>query len=188
MHPRRSSTNLARQPPRRSHTRVSRIQKVRRRNVQGPVADGVRDIAVHLGLLRRKVGDLAAVLQVLGVAKQHDALDLVADRRRQLADRVAHDGRALAVAARHDGRVGTLLVGQGEEPLGFVDGRPGRARGEEVLCQTGCVGPADALDPDVVGVGGLEACSNVGAGRGALFWWLVYFLGVRCVLGEWERL
>lgn len=79
--------------------RVSGFSDVFEDGKQGllTVADGVRNIAVDRQLGRGEVGDAAEVLEVLGVAEQDDALDLVLDRRAQSRDGRGHDGGSLAV-------------------------------------------------------------------------------------------
>ena len=106
---------------------------MRWRNEQRAPAHRIRRIAVHLEPIARIIRDLPAVLQILGVTKQHNALDLVAHARRQFADRVAHHCRALAVPASDDRCIRALGAGQVEQALGFVDGRAGGACGEEVV-------------------------------------------------------
>lgn len=67
---------------------------------EGAVADGVGDLAVDLGLGPREVGDAAQVLEVLGVAEEGGADDLVLDGgARELGEGVSDDGGTLAVFA-----------------------------------------------------------------------------------------
>lgn len=139
-----------------------------RQDKQRAPANRIPDRAIHLGLVGREVRDPAAVLQVLGVPKQHRALDLVLDGAWQLAQRASDDGRALAVPASHDGRAGALVVRHGDETLGFVDGGARGARGEKIVPERGEVRSTDALDPDVVQVPQLESAGQSWAGRDAL--------------------
>jgi len=63
---------------------------------QGAEADGVGGAAVDLGAVAGVVGDAAEVLEVLGVAEEGGADDLVLDGAAELGEGVAYDGRALA--------------------------------------------------------------------------------------------
>jgi hypothetical protein len=120
-----------------------------RRNNQRAPANIVRNATVNLDPVIGKLRDPAAVLRVLGVPKQHDALDLLADRRAEFRDRVAHHRGALAVAAGDDGGSWAFGRGEREEALGFVDGCARGAREQSVVEEGRAVGTADALDPDV---------------------------------------
>lgn len=126
--------NLAPEEARGLAERLGRVEEVGRGDDKGAGADEVADVAEDLGAVGRVVGDAAAVLEVLGVAEEDDAADLLLRRRpRQLRDGVGHDRRPLAVAARDDGRIRALAVGQVEQPLGLVDRRPRRARRQRVV-------------------------------------------------------
>jgi hypothetical protein len=124
-----SSTNLRDQKPRRLPPRLIAIQEMPRRNNQRAPANIVRQATVNLDPIVGKLRNPAAVLRVLGVPKQHDALDLLADRRAELRDRVAHHRGALAVAAGDDGGSRAFGRGEREEALGFVDRCARGARG-----------------------------------------------------------
>jgi hypothetical protein len=144
-----SSTNLRDQKPRRLPPRLIAVQEMPRRNNQRTPANIIRQATVNLDPIVRKLRNPAAVLRVLGIPKQHDALDLLADRGAELRDRVAHHRGALAVAAGDDGGPWAFGRGEREEALGFVDGRARGARGQSVVEERRAVGSADALDPDV---------------------------------------
>lgn len=58
-------------------------------------------------------------------------------------------GLILPVSAGNYGRIGALGVGQREQPLGFVDGRPAGPLGQGIGRQVRRVWPADALHPDL---------------------------------------
>lgn len=60
-------------------------------------------------------------------------------------------GPILPVSAGNDGRVGALGVGQREQPLGLVDGRPGGSIGQGVGWQIRDVWSTDTLNPDLRG-------------------------------------
>jgi len=141
---------------------------VRGEDEESAVADGIANSAVDLGLGGGEVGDAAEVLEVLGVAEEHDALDLVLDGGAELADGVTDDGGTLAVSTGDDGGVGALGGGEVEETLGLVDGGAVGTGGEEVEGEVGGVRVADTLDPDVVAVGALESASESRASGGSL--------------------
>lgn len=110
-------------------------------------ADGIGDSTIHLGLGRGEVGDRAAVLEVLGVAEEYNALDLVLDGGGELADGIGHNRSALRVATGKDVRVGALSIRHGKETLGLVDRLARSTGGEEVLGETGGVGASNSLGP-----------------------------------------
>lgn len=64
---------------------------------QGACADQVSECAKDLGAVGRIVDNLAVVLLVLGVAEEHDALDLLADSSAAVADCSSSEGGTLAV-------------------------------------------------------------------------------------------
>lgn len=65
-------------------------------------ADGVAAGAELLDLARREARDLAAAHHEAGVAEEHDAGDLVLERRAEALDRVVRHPGALRVAAEED--------------------------------------------------------------------------------------
>jgi len=134
---------------------------------EGAPADGVGGGAVDGGLALGEVGDAAAVLDVLGVAEEDDALDLVLEGGVELGDGAGNDGGTLAVTTGGDGGVGALGVGQVDETLGLLDGLAVGAAGKEVGSQVSGVGATNTLDPDAVAVEDgvvlvLEAVGDVG--------------------------
>jgi len=124
------------------------VEEMSGEDEQGAPANRVGGGAVHLGLGLGEVGDLAKVLEVLGVAEQDDTLDLVLDCGGELGDSVGHDRSSLGVATRNDGGRGTLGVGHLEETLGLVDGALRGAGRKEVLSQPCGVRAANTLSPD----------------------------------------
>jgi hypothetical protein len=169
------STDTIPQEPSGLTARLDRVRQMRRGDDERAGADGIANIAEDLGTLTGVIGDGAAVLEVLGVSEEGDALDLLLDGAAELADGGGDERRALAVPAGDDGRVGTLLVGQREQPLALVDvGLRGAPR-QEVGGQRGVVRAADALDPDIPD-GGLKAVGESGADGDALLDGLVSWL------------
>lgn len=75
---------------------VSAVKEVGRQDEQSAIADGVGGAAVDLGAVARVVGDAAQVLEVLGVAEERGADNLVLDSARKLGEGVANHGGPLA--------------------------------------------------------------------------------------------
>jgi hypothetical protein len=145
-----SSTNLAGQEDGSVEARLVRVQKVSREDEQRPIADGVGHLAVNLRPGRRVVGDSEQVLEVLGVAKEHGALDLLLDGGAEARHGGGNHGGSLAVASGDNGSVGALGVGQVKQADRLVDGSLAGAVGQEVARHVGRVRATDALDPNVV--------------------------------------
>lgn len=70
------------------------------RDGQGALADPVSRLAEDLEAVGGIVGDSAVVLLILGVAEEHDALDLFADRRAAVADGSGGEGSTLAIVGK----------------------------------------------------------------------------------------
>jgi hypothetical protein len=68
-----------------------------REDKQSAIAHEIANLAVHSQPVGRIVGDLSAVLQVLGVAEQHNALGLLANGCAAITDGGSCEGGALAV-------------------------------------------------------------------------------------------
>ena len=66
-------------------------------NGQSPRADGVAGAALNPRLILGEIGDGAPVLQVLGVAEEDGAGNLVFDGGTGLRQGITDDGRSLAV-------------------------------------------------------------------------------------------
>lgn len=62
------------------------------RAIANEISRSTEDLEVCLG----ETGNTAIVLLVLGVSKEDDALDLVADGGRQFGDSTGHDGGTLS--------------------------------------------------------------------------------------------
>jgi len=110
-------------------------------------ADQVASLAVDPSLAGWEARDSSAILKVLGVAKQHYALDLVLYSSTETGNSVRHDCSALRVATCSDGRVGALARSKVEETLGFADGGLRSTGWKRVLCDTSSVWAAYTLNP-----------------------------------------
>jgi hypothetical protein len=92
-----SSIDLFLQKPRRRPCSFIQIRVVRRGNGQRTRTNKVAHSTIHFQVIRREVRNTTAVLRVLGVAEEHDALDLVADGLGELGDCAGDYGGALAL-------------------------------------------------------------------------------------------
>lgn len=90
-------TNLALQEPGRRARSIGIVRKVSCGNVKRTKAYEIASGTVHLQVRLRVALDCAAVLVIPGVAKENDALDLLADGVRELGDSAGHDGSSLAI-------------------------------------------------------------------------------------------
>lgn len=91
------------------------VGQMGRQDDQGPFADQITGLAVHEEPVDGVIGDAAVVLLVLGPSEQHDALDLLADGGRGVADCGAYQGCSLAVFIAKDiGQSKHLVFGLGK--------------------------------------------------------------------------
>jgi hypothetical protein len=70
---------------------------VRRGNRQRTRANLITHRTIHFQVIRREVRNTAAVLSILSVTEEHDALDLVADDLGELGDCAGDYSGALAL-------------------------------------------------------------------------------------------
>jgi len=81
---------------------------MRRLNNEGTITHQIAFVAVDGRLGRWEVWDPAAILLVLGVSEQYNALDLVLNSGGQTRDGTGHESRTLRVAACYNGGFGAL--------------------------------------------------------------------------------
>lgn len=143
------------------------IRQMRRQHQQLPQTHRIPGLADDFDLVRGEIRDLVPVLQLLGVAVEDHAGDLVLDGLVERLDRAVVDGGALGVAAGDDDGVWAFLGHGGEGLLHQALGDGVGAAGDGVGADAG--GVADAFGCDFVGAEGFfEAIGCWGADDGAL--------------------
>jgi hypothetical protein len=126
-------------------------------------ADEIAGVAEDLGAVLGVRGDLATVLEVLGVPKENGTGDLLADGGVDISNSSGSESSTLTVSSSNDDSVGALLVGIVEVANHLSDGSGGSSTREGVLADASSVSTADTLNPDSVpAILALELGSNSG--------------------------
>lgn len=123
---------------------------MRCRHDQRAGTNEIPNIAEHLGPIRRVFRNLAAVLQILGIPKEHSAGDLVADGGVDISDAGGCEGSSLAVSASDKSRIWALGVGILKESEHLLDGSGRCSTWESVVSESSKVCTTNALDPDAI--------------------------------------